>query len=169
MTQYQLALDVELDELRAAVVRLQAENERLLRLPRLSPQEAAAPGPAQSGMFERPPGPVHDTRAGRRRLDGPCHPTTMTPPTAGTLPSGRAHQAPDVRIRADRTAATARQPWMHATPGRSPKRALRSAVMIVRFVAAAVAAMIRSCAPRRVPSRYTLASSRPCTWATTAS
>ena len=54
----QLALDVELDELRAAVVRLQAENERLLRL-RLRPQEAAVPGPAQSGMFERPPGPVH--------------------------------------------------------------------------------------------------------------
>ena len=23
------------------------------------PEEAAAPGPAQSGMFERPPGPVH--------------------------------------------------------------------------------------------------------------
>lgn len=59
MTQHALALDVELDELRAAVVRLQAENERLLRLLRLSSEEAAAPGPAQSGMFERPPGPVH--------------------------------------------------------------------------------------------------------------
>jgi len=58
-TQHVLALDVELDELRAAVVWLQAENERLLRLLRLSPQEAAAPGPAQSGMIDRPPGPVH--------------------------------------------------------------------------------------------------------------
>jgi len=42
---------------------------------------------------------------------------------------------------------------MHSTPGRSPKRALRSVVMITRFLAAAVAAMIRSCARRWVPAR----------------
>ncbi len=54
-----LALDVELADLRATVLRLRAENQRLLRLLELSPQQAAAPGPAQSGLFERPPGPVH--------------------------------------------------------------------------------------------------------------
>jgi superfamily II DNA or RNA helicase len=54
-----LALDLELADLRATVVRLRAENERLLRLLELSPRQAAAPGPAQSGLFERPPGPVH--------------------------------------------------------------------------------------------------------------
>jgi superfamily II DNA or RNA helicase len=44
----------------AELVRLRAENARLLRLLKLSPQEAAAPGPAQAGYFEAPPGPVHD-------------------------------------------------------------------------------------------------------------
>lgn len=54
-----LALDLELADLRAKVVRLRAENERLLRMLRLTPAEATAPGPAQSGLFEQPPGPVH--------------------------------------------------------------------------------------------------------------
>lgn len=51
----------------------------------------------------------------------------------------------------DRTSRQLRS--MHSTPGRSPKRALRSAVTMVRLVAAAVAAMIKSCAPRWVPDR----------------
>ena len=59
MTQDMLPLDIELAELRAAVLQLRAENERLLRLLRLSPAEAATPGPVQSGLFERPPGPVY--------------------------------------------------------------------------------------------------------------
>jgi superfamily II DNA or RNA helicase len=49
---------MELAELRATVERLRAENERLLRLLRLSRAEASLPGPAQSGMFDRPPGLV---------------------------------------------------------------------------------------------------------------
>jgi hypothetical protein len=52
--------------------------------------------------------------------------------------------------------------WMHSTPGRSPKRALRSPVRTTRPVEAAVAAMIKSCAPRLAPSRCTCASKRPC-------
>ena len=38
---------------------LRAENARLLRLLKLTRREAAAPGPAQAGFFEAPPGPVH--------------------------------------------------------------------------------------------------------------
>ena len=44
----------------AELARLRAENERLLRLLKLSPQQAAPPGPAQAGYFEAPPGLVHD-------------------------------------------------------------------------------------------------------------
>jgi superfamily II DNA or RNA helicase len=39
--------------------RLRAENARLLRLLALTRREAAPPGPAQSGLFDAPPGPVH--------------------------------------------------------------------------------------------------------------
>jgi hypothetical protein len=39
--------------------RLRAENARLLRLLNLTRQEAAPPGPWQSGLFEAPPGLVH--------------------------------------------------------------------------------------------------------------
>ena len=46
------AVAVELEQLRA-------ENARLLRLLKLSRREAAPPGPAQSGLFEAPPGLVH--------------------------------------------------------------------------------------------------------------
>jgi hypothetical protein len=49
----------DLSALRDEVDRLRAENERLLRLPELSPREAAPPGPVQTGIFERSPGPVH--------------------------------------------------------------------------------------------------------------
>lgn len=44
----------------AELARLRAENTRLVRLLRLSPQEVAPPGPAQAAYFEAPPGPVHD-------------------------------------------------------------------------------------------------------------
>jgi len=50
----------ELANLRSLVVRLRSENARLLRLLQLTPQEAAAPGPAQAGWFEAAPGPVHN-------------------------------------------------------------------------------------------------------------
>jgi hypothetical protein len=43
----------------AELARLRAENARLLRLLKLTPREAAPPGPAQAGFFEAPPGPVH--------------------------------------------------------------------------------------------------------------
>ena len=44
----------------AELARLRAENARLLRLLRLTPQQAAPPGPAQAAYFEAPPGLVHD-------------------------------------------------------------------------------------------------------------
>ena len=52
-------LATELAGLRALVERLRAENARLLRLLKLSPQEADTPGPVQSGWFDSVPGPVH--------------------------------------------------------------------------------------------------------------
>jgi superfamily II DNA or RNA helicase len=44
----------------AELVRLRAENARLLRLLKLTPQQAAPPGPAQAAYFEAPPGLVYD-------------------------------------------------------------------------------------------------------------
>lgn len=49
----------ELAELRSQVAALRAENARLLRLLKLTPRQAAPPGPVQTGFFEAPPGPVH--------------------------------------------------------------------------------------------------------------
>jgi uncharacterized cupredoxin-like copper-binding protein len=55
-----------------------------------------------------------------------------------------------------------------ATPGRSPNPP-RSAVMTIRPRASAVAAMTRSCAPRRRPDRWAWASSSACERATSRS
>jgi len=43
----------------AELARLRAENARLLKLLKLSPQQAAPPAPGQSAFFEAPPGIVH--------------------------------------------------------------------------------------------------------------
>ncbi len=43
----------------AELARLRAENARLLKLLKLTPQQAAPPGPAQAAYFEAPPGLVH--------------------------------------------------------------------------------------------------------------
>jgi hypothetical protein len=48
-----------LDGLRAHVVTLRAENDRLLRILELTPQQARPPGPEQTAFFDRVPGPVH--------------------------------------------------------------------------------------------------------------
>lgn len=42
------------------MARLRAENARLLRLLKMTPEQAAAPGPGQAGFFEAPPGLVDD-------------------------------------------------------------------------------------------------------------
>src|SRR6266567_7156769 len=47
-------------EVAAELTRLRAENARLLRLLKLTPQQAAPPGPAQAAYFEAPPGMVPD-------------------------------------------------------------------------------------------------------------
>jgi superfamily II DNA or RNA helicase len=44
----------------AELTRLRAENARLLRLLKLTPQQARPPGPAQAAYFEAPPGSVDD-------------------------------------------------------------------------------------------------------------
>jgi superfamily II DNA or RNA helicase len=44
----------------AELARLRAENARLLRLLKLTPQQAAPPSPGQAAYFEAPPGLVHD-------------------------------------------------------------------------------------------------------------
>ena len=43
----------------AELARLRAENARLLKLLRLSPQQAAPPVPGQAAFFEASPGVVH--------------------------------------------------------------------------------------------------------------
>ncbi|HMH92880.1 MAG TPA: alpha/beta fold hydrolase [Streptosporangiaceae bacterium] len=56
----QLALFAGLPrEVVAELERLRTENARLLRLLKLSPEQAALPRPGQAGLFEAPPGPVH--------------------------------------------------------------------------------------------------------------
>jgi hypothetical protein len=44
---------------KAELARLRAENARLLKLLRLSPQQAAPPLPGQAAFFEASPGVVH--------------------------------------------------------------------------------------------------------------
>jgi hypothetical protein len=54
-----IGLDNELSALRDEVSRLRAENDRLLRLLDLTPQQARQPGPVQTGVFDGVPGPVN--------------------------------------------------------------------------------------------------------------
>ena len=42
----------------AELARLRAENTRLLRLLKMTPEQAALPDPGQAGFFEAPPGLV---------------------------------------------------------------------------------------------------------------
>lgn len=55
----QVAESIGHSALTVELARLRAENARLLRLLKLTQREAAPPGPAQSGLFEAPPGLVH--------------------------------------------------------------------------------------------------------------
>lgn len=48
----------EVASLRTLTARLQAENARLLRLLELTPEQAAPPGPVQTGVFDARPGPI---------------------------------------------------------------------------------------------------------------
>lgn len=45
--------------LASELAELRAENARLRRLLKLTPREAAPPGPGQAGFFDAPPGLVH--------------------------------------------------------------------------------------------------------------
>jgi hypothetical protein len=44
----------------AELARLRAENARLLKLLKMTPEQAAPPAPAQAAYFEAPPGLVHN-------------------------------------------------------------------------------------------------------------
>ena len=216
----------ELAGLRTETKRLRAENARLLRLLKLTPQQATPPGPAQTGFFDARPGPVHRDSPPTEKIDFSPHclqrePTstrrggkTPAPATPGgcrryvagggkasgtrsgiicrkvsagisvsavrTWPRFRAYPAGWARwgrklrswrrsltTKAREQTAAPRMPWQGTgycttravTPGRSPNRAWASVVRRVRPVARAVAAMMRSWAPRGVPSRRVWANS----------
>ena len=53
-----VSLDQELAALRSEVARLRVERDRLQRLLDLTPEQAKAPGPAQTAMFDAAPGTV---------------------------------------------------------------------------------------------------------------
>jgi superfamily II DNA or RNA helicase len=63
-----LGLDSELAGLRRRVADLQSENARLLRLLELTPRQVQSPGPAQTALFERSPGPVHAGSSPERKV-----------------------------------------------------------------------------------------------------
>ena len=44
----------------AELARLRAENARLLRMLKMTPEQAAPPRPGQAGFFDAPPGLVDD-------------------------------------------------------------------------------------------------------------
>jgi len=90
----------------------------------------------------------------------------ISPTGTKTRPEGGRHTCPsEVTIneagRRHHRERTGQITTMQSTPGRSGKFALRSVVRTMRLVARAVAAIIRSCALRLVPLRWTCASSRP--------
>lgn len=62
------SLEAELAQLQAQVVTLRAENKRLLRMLELSPAEARAPGPVQTGMFDAAPGMVHSGSSAEQKV-----------------------------------------------------------------------------------------------------
>jgi superfamily II DNA or RNA helicase len=54
--------------LRRRVDELQSENARLLRLLEITPPQAKPPGPAQTALFDRSPGPVHAGSSPERKV-----------------------------------------------------------------------------------------------------
>jgi hypothetical protein len=52
-------LEAELAALRGQVSQLRAENDRVLPLLELTPEEARPPGSVQTGILDAAPGPVH--------------------------------------------------------------------------------------------------------------
>ena len=105
-------------------------------------------------------------RGWRRRRAAPYRQCPAQPPAPPTTPMSASaltstSDGPDHKR--ERPGCFGQVTTMQSTPGRSLKFAPRSVVRTVRLVATAVAAIIRSCAPRLVPVRWTCASSRP--WA----
>lgn len=62
------SLDRELAGLRDQMARLTSENARLLRLLELTPAQARPPGPAQTGIFDGPPGLVDATSSPETKI-----------------------------------------------------------------------------------------------------
>src|SRR3954452_23876555 len=95
-------LDDELSSLRDQVVRLRAENARLMRLLELTPQQARPPGPVQMSVF-----------------DGTAEPVTAGSPAAAKVAffAGLFAARPDVYAQRWENARTGRGGWVPAVRG----------------------------------------------------
>src|SRR5215212_725588 len=95
-------LDGELSALRDQVVRLRAENARLMRLLELTPQQARPPGPVQMGVF-----------------DGTAEPVTAGSPAAAKVAffAGLFAARTDVYALRWENARTGRRGWVPAVRG----------------------------------------------------
>jgi hypothetical protein len=82
----------ELAELRSQVTSLRTENARLLRLLSLTPQQAAPPGPVQTGFLEASQGPVHAGSAPEMKVALPTSTPRggRTPAAEGRVVTGSA-------------------------------------------------------------------------------
>src|SRR5665647_2247306 len=108
------SLDRELAGLRDQMARLTSENARLLRLLELTPAQARPPGPAQTGIFDGPPGVVG---------------ATSSPETKIAFFASMFAARSDVYAVRWENARTGRSGWMPAVRGGHPSRPAGAGVL----------------------------------------